>query len=103
MLPGHTHSDSCRLDISIGKHLDEVFVKINGEQRYLWRAVDQDGNVLDILVQSRRDKAAARRFFRRLMKKTRTVPRVVVTDKLRSTARPTARSCPPTSTVSRST
>ncbi|WP_331750161.1 MULTISPECIES: IS6 family transposase [unclassified Streptomyces] len=65
-------------------HLDEVFVKINGEQKYLWRAVDQDGNVLDILLQSRRDKAAAGRFFRRLMKKTRTVPQVVVTDKLRS-------------------
>ncbi|MDQ1033233.1 putative transposase [Streptomyces umbrinus] len=65
-------------------HLDEVFIKINGEQRYLWRAVDQDGNVLDILVQNRRDKAAVRRFFRKLMKKTRMVPRVVVTDKLRS-------------------
>ncbi|WP_215453007.1 IS6 family transposase [Streptomyces sp. ATCC 21386] len=65
-------------------HLDEVFIKINGEQKYLWRAVDQDGNVLDILVQKRRDKAAARRFLRRLMKKTRMVPRVVVTDKLRS-------------------
>jgi putative transposase len=64
--------------------LDEVFIKINGEWKYLWRAVDQDGNVLDILVQSRRDKAAARRFFRRLMKKSRMVPRVVVTDKLRS-------------------
>ncbi|MFV5998787.1 IS6 family transposase [Streptomyces sp. NPDC056231] len=65
-------------------HLDEVFIKINGELKYLWRAVDQDGNVLDILVQSRRDKAAARRFFRRLMTKTRAVPRVIVTDKLRS-------------------
>ncbi|MEH0531928.1 putative transposase [Streptomyces sp. 1222.2] len=65
-------------------HLDEVFIKINGEQKYLWRAVDQNGNVLDILVQKRRDKAAARRFLRRLMKKTRMVPRVVVTDKLRS-------------------
>ena len=65
-------------------HLDEVFVKVNGGQRYLWRAVDQDGNVLDILVQNRREKAAARRFFRKLMKKTRSVPRVVVTDKLRS-------------------
>ncbi|KPI13571.1 hypothetical protein OK006_11004 [Actinobacteria bacterium OK006] len=65
-------------------HLDEVFIKINGEQNYLWRAVDQDGHVLDILVQNRRDKAAARRFFRRLMKKTCAVPRVVVTDKLRS-------------------
>jgi IS1 family transposase len=65
-------------------HLDEVFVKINGEQRYLWRAVDADGNVLDILVQSRRDTTAARCFFTKLMKKTRSVPRVIVTDKLRS-------------------
>ena len=61
-------------------HLDEVFIKINGRLRHLRRAVDQDGN---ILVQNRRDKAAARRFFRRLLKKTRVVPRVVVTDKLR--------------------
>jgi hypothetical protein len=59
-------------------------VKINGEQKYLWRAVDQDGNALDNLLQSRRDKAAAGRFFRHLMKKTRTVPRVVVTARLRS-------------------
>jgi putative transposase len=65
-------------------HLDEVFIKINGELKYLWRAVDQDGNVLDILVQGRRDTAAARRFFRRLLKNTGAVPRVVVTDKLRS-------------------
>jgi putative transposase len=65
-------------------HLDEVFIKINGVQRYLWRAVDQDGNVLDILVQNRRDKAAARRFFRRLLKRTGAVPRVIVTDRLRS-------------------
>ncbi|MGJ3558513.1 IS6 family transposase [Streptomyces sp. INA 01156] len=65
-------------------HLDEVFIKINGEQKYLWRAVDQDGNVLDILVQSRRDTAAARRFFRTLLTKTGEVPRVIVTDRLRS-------------------
>ncbi|MEW2117124.1 IS6 family transposase [Streptomyces sp. NPDC005474] len=65
-------------------HLDEVFIKINGRLQYLWRAVDQDGNVLDILVQNRRDKAAARRFFRRLLKETGSTPRVVVTDKLRS-------------------
>ncbi|MFF2964089.1 IS6 family transposase [Streptomyces sp. NPDC057963] len=65
-------------------HLDEVFVKINGERKYLWRAVDADGNVLDILLQGRRDKAAARRFFRTLLKKICSVPRVVVTDKLRS-------------------
>ena len=73
-----------RLDTSIGKHLDEVFVKINGEWKYLWRAVDQDGNVLDILPRNKRDEPAARRFFRKLMKKTRSVPRVIVTDKLRS-------------------
>ncbi|MFF9206291.1 IS6 family transposase [Streptomyces sp. NPDC014986] len=65
-------------------HLDEVFIKINGRLQYLWRAVDQDCSVLDILVQNRRDKAAARRFFRRLLKKTGAVPRVVVTDRLRS-------------------
>jgi transposase-like protein len=65
-------------------HLDEVFLKINGELRYLWRAIDQDGNVLDILVPNRRDQAPAGRFFRRLVKKTHAVPRVVVTDKLRS-------------------
>jgi putative transposase len=65
-------------------HLDEVFIKINGRLQFLWRAVDQDGNVLDILVQDRRDKAAARRSFRRLMKNTGAVPRVIVTDKLRS-------------------
>ncbi|MEZ3183128.1 IS6 family transposase [Streptomyces pimonensis] len=65
-------------------HLDEVFIKTNDEQKYLWRAADRDGNVLDILVHNRRDKAAAQRFFRRLLKKTRTVPRVIVTDKFRS-------------------
>jgi putative transposase len=63
-------------------HLDEVFVKINGRLQYLWGAVDQNGNVLDILMQNRRDTVAARRFFRRLMKRPGAVPRVVVTDKL---------------------
>ena len=65
-------------------HLDEVFVKINGRLRYLWRAVDQHGNVLDVLVQSRRNAAAAKRFFRKLLKGLRYVPRVLVTDKLGS-------------------
>jgi transposase-like protein len=65
-------------------HLDEVFITISGGRKYLWRAVDQDANVLDILVQNRRDKAAAGRFFRRLLKETGSVPRVVITDKLRS-------------------
>ena len=65
-------------------HLDEVFVKINGQTHYLWRAVDQDGNVLDILVQSRRNAKAAKRFFRKLLKDLQYVPRVLVTDKLAS-------------------
>jgi putative transposase len=65
-------------------HLDEVYLKINGVRQYLWRAVDQDGNVLDILVQSRRNAKAARRFMAKLMKKQRRVPRVMVTDKLKS-------------------
>jgi putative transposase len=65
-------------------HLDEVFVKINGTTHYLWRAVDQHGNVLDILVQSRRNAKAAQRFFRKLLKGLQSVPRVIVTDKLAS-------------------
>jgi putative transposase len=65
-------------------HLDEVFLKINGHLHYLWRAVDQDGDVLDILVQSRRDKKAAKKFFRKLLKQLRYVPSLIVTDKLKS-------------------
>src|SRR6202000_1547718 len=65
-------------------HLDEVFIRIQGVQHYLWRAVDQDGVVLDILVQDRRDANAAKRFFRRLLKGLQYLPRVIVTDKLRS-------------------
>src|SRR4051812_25702946 len=65
-------------------HVDEVFISINGVQHYLWRAVDQDGNVLDILVQSRRDKRAATKFLRKLLKGLTYVPRVVITDKLAS-------------------
>ncbi len=49
-------------------HLDEVFIRINGETHYLWRAVDQEGHVLDILVQSRRNTRAAKKFFRTLLK-----------------------------------
>jgi putative transposase len=67
-------------------HLEEVFLTINKERHYLWRAVDQDGQVLDILVQRRRDKAAAKKFFRKLLKGLTYVPRVIVTDKLRSYA-----------------
>jgi putative transposase len=65
-------------------HLDEVFITINGKTHYLWRAVDQDGNVLDILVTSRRDAKAATRFFRKLLTGLEYVPRVLVTDKLAS-------------------
>lgn len=65
-------------------HLDEVFIRINGKLNYLWRAVDQDGNVLDVLVQSRRNGKAAKRFFRKLLKGLDYVPRVIVTDKLGS-------------------
>ncbi len=65
-------------------HLDEVYLGINGQRYYLWRAVDQDGSVLDIPVQPRRDRRAAKRFFRKLLKGLRYVPRVLVTDKLKS-------------------
>jgi putative transposase len=65
-------------------HMDEVFLTIKGERHYLWRAVDQDGNVVDILVQRRRDKKAAKRFFRKLLQGLTYVPRVIVTDKLKS-------------------
>jgi putative transposase len=64
--------------------IDEVFVKIDGKQHYLWRAVDQDGEVVDVYLQKRRDGAAAKRFFKRLLKKHHDEPRKIVTDKLRS-------------------
>ena len=65
-------------------HLDEVSVRIAGVQHWLWRAVDQDGLVLDILVQSRRNKAAAKRLLRKLLKRQCRAPRVMITDKLAS-------------------
>src|SRR5262245_47089187 len=68
-------------------HLDEVFLAINGVKHYLWRAVDQNGVVIDILVQPTRDRLAAMRFFRKLLQATqRRRLRVIVTDKLRSYA-----------------
>ena len=63
-----------------------MFLRIQGKTHYLWRAVDQHGNVLDILVQSRRSARAAKRFFRKLLKGLQYVPPVIVTDKLRSYA-----------------
>ena len=65
-------------------HLDEVFSSINGKRMYLWRAVDSEGEVLDILVQSRRNKKAALKLMRKLLKKQGYAPNKVVTDKLPS-------------------
>ena len=64
--------------------IDEVFIKIQGEQLYLWRAVDQDGEVVDVFLQKKRDGKAAKRFFNRMVKKHKGEPRKIVTDKLRS-------------------
>jgi hypothetical protein len=80
-------------------HLDEVFIKIRGKNHYLWRAVGQDGNVLDILVTSRRDAKAATRFFRKLLRGLWSVPRVLVTDNWPATAWPTDGRCPVWSTT----
>jgi len=65
-------------------HMDEVVLTISGVKHWLWRAVDQTGTVLDILVQSRRDTRAAKRLLRKLMKRQCRAPRVMVTDKLAS-------------------
>lgn len=65
-------------------HLDEVFVKIDGDPYLLWRAVDQHGAELDILLQKRRDTAAAKRFFQRLLDQYPNGPRKIITDQLRS-------------------
>ena len=64
--------------------IDEVFIKIDGKQHYLWRAVDQDGEVVDVFLQKRRNAKAAKRFFMRLLRKHKGEPRKIVTDKLRS-------------------
>jgi len=64
--------------------IDEIFVKIQGRQHYLWRVVDQDGEIVDVFLQKRRDSGAAKRFFRRLLRKYRSEPRKIVTDRLRS-------------------
>lgn len=75
---GHCHSYS-----NWRWHLDEVFVRINGETYYLWRAVDHEGEVLEVFVTKRRDRKAALRFLRRAMKRYG-LPKVIVTDRLRS-------------------
>src|SRR4051794_38476522 len=63
-------------------HLDEVGIRIAGRKHWLWRAVDRDGTVLDVLVQSRRDKKAAERLLRKLLKEQGRAPRVLVTELL---------------------
>src|ERR1700681_1498826 len=65
-------------------HLDEVYIKIDGRLAYLWRAVDAEGEVLDVMVQSKRDKRAALKLMRKLLKKMNFVPDMLVTDDLRS-------------------
>jgi putative transposase len=65
-------------------YIDEVFEKINGKQHYLWRAVDQDGDVVNVYLQAKRDGATAKRFFKHLMQNHGDEPRKIVTDKLRS-------------------
>ncbi|MFM9989883.1 MAG: DDE-type integrase/transposase/recombinase [Burkholderiaceae bacterium] len=69
-------------------------MKINGECKYLWRAGDQEGQVLDILVQPKQDKAAAERFFKKVLRGTRQAPRQVVTDRLASYTQPHAELLP---------
>ena len=65
-------------------HVDELFVRINGQQQYLWRAVDQDGDVIDILLQPHRDRRAAERFFQRLLRREGKEPLRIITDRLKS-------------------
>ena len=77
-------------------YLDEMFLKIGGRFQYLWRAVDQEGSVLDILVQPRRDKEAAARFFKKLLRGATYPRRVVVTDRLTSYIAPCAEFLPNT-------
>jgi putative transposase len=65
-------------------YIDEVFVKIHGQQKYLWRAVDQDSEVIDVFLQSRRDSDIAKRFFKRLIRNHGNEPGKIVADKLKS-------------------
>jgi len=69
-------------------HLDEVFVRIGGKRTYVWRAVDDEGEVLEVLAQSRRNKCAALKLMRKLLKKQGYIPDAIVTDKLGSYAAP---------------
>ena len=73
-----------RLGVQLPRATRQVVITIAAKKHWLWRAVDQDGFVLDILVQSRRDRAAAQRLMRKLLKKSAKAPRVMITDKLKS-------------------
>ena len=90
LLPFLTATDAAQSEASLSQLISEQTestireIIINGRIHYLWRAVDQDGDVLDILVQGRRDKKAAKKFFRKLLKGMRYVPRLIITDKLKS-------------------
>jgi putative transposase len=75
-------------------HFDDVVLKIASVKHWLWRAVDQTGIVLDVLVQRRRDKQATKAAAAQLMKKQMRPPRVMITDKLASYGGPSGRSCP---------
>ena len=75
-------------------HIDEVFITIQGQRHYLWRAVDQDGDVLDILVQRRRNHRAAERFFRRFIKGQGGEPRWLITDNFEAMMRHIEPQCP---------
>ncbi|WP_256251487.1 IS6 family transposase [Burkholderia ubonensis] len=83
------HAKALRRKPGTSWHLDEVFVKLRGVPYVLWRAVDEHGTELDVLLQKRRDKAAAKRFFRRVLR-SYPVPRKIVTDQLRSYPAPKA-------------
>jgi transposase-like protein len=84
-------------------HLDEVVISINGGKRYLWRAVDQDGYVLDEIVQIHRNTEAARRLLTRLLAEQGCHPKRIITDKLVPMPRPKERSCRMSNTASTST
>jgi putative transposase len=75
----------CRPRLGDQWHMDEVFIRIQGAQHYLWRAVDQDGVVLDILIQAQRDATVAKRFFKRLLAGSHCDPRVIVTPSVTAT------------------
>jgi putative transposase len=80
-------------------HLDEVFLNINGVKHYLWRAVDQNGIVIDILVQPRRDRLASMRFFRKLLRSTGRRPRVIAAKLCGRETHRHARRCPSTASI----